>query len=82
MKVTLKPSDSQPPGGFTIAPKTIVQIKKKLNSPEPITLHAVETANEKMLVINGQRSFKVSPSKFELGQPTTLQINEPIPGVF
>ena len=62
--ITLKPSDSQPPDGLNVQGRTIVKINKKLSSPDPITLHAVETISDKMLVLNDQRSISVNPTVF------------------
>ena len=67
--MTLMSSDSSPLNGENIEPRSMMTVSKTTTHMRPIKFLAVESATEKLLLINGKESVNVSPSKKSIVMP-------------
>ena len=72
VKVTLMSNDAKPLNGETIAPNSMLAISKVTTHMRAIKFMAVESATEKLLLINGMNSVNVSPSKKQSVMPLII----------
>ena len=70
--MTLMSSDSNPLNGENIEPRSMTTISKVTTHMSPVKFLAVESATEKMLLINGKESVNISPSKKSIVMPLII----------
>ena len=61
--IRIVPSDKIPKEGLPVGTNLIAQVRKKVKSPMPITLTAVDANSNKELYINYMRSFTMTPTE-------------------
>ena len=66
-------SDNDPPDGFRLEPDGSSIITKEVSSPSDMSIHAVVPGEEKTLLLNGQPTVVVAPSK-AIGDPVVFKI--------
>lgn len=66
-------SDNHPSDGYRLSPMSYETLTKEVFSEKKIAIHAYDPATNKGLLINGESSYSVMPTR-ERGNPDALEI--------